>query len=313
MNTHRIEFFVFRMACVAGLLLFALFAYGQGIPAGKPEKAEEAKGLQKDKVVQSVISKDGTKIAYYVQGNGPALILVGGALATGAGASELAQVLSPHFKVYSYDRRGRGDSTDTKPYSVKREIEDLDALIDKAGGSAYIYGKSSGAALALQATRSLGSKIKKLVIYEAPYNDAEGAAQEWKEFKAKLDGLLASNRHADAVIFFMKFVGAPDEAIEKMKASPAWPGMVAIAPTLAYDNAVVGEDRSVPVELIAGIKVSTLVMDGGASVKTMPFMRPTADKIAKAIPSAQRLTIEGQGHDVSSQALVPILTKFFSN
>jgi hypothetical protein len=109
----------------------------------------------------------------------------------------------------------------------------------------------------------------------------------------------------------MKFVGAPDEAIAKMKTSPAWPQMEAMAPTLAYDNAVLGDDRSVPVARAARIKAVTLVMDGGASRETLPFMRPTADKIAQAIPNAQRRTVEGQGHDVSSKVVAPILAEFF--
>jgi pimeloyl-ACP methyl ester carboxylesterase len=263
--------------------------------------------------MQFVTSKDGTKIAYDKLGKGPAVILVSGALATRSSAAELAQLLAPHFTVYSYDRRGRGDSADTKPYSVRREIEDIEALIDAAGGSAYVYGKSSGACLALEATSSLGDKVKTLAIYEAPYSEAEGAAKEWQEFRSKLDGLLAEDRRADAVTLFMKFVGAPDDAIAEMKASPAWPSMEAMAPTLAYDNAVVGEDRSVPVEVAAKVKAITLVMDGGASLETMPFMRPTAEKLATVIPKAQRRTIEGQGHDISSKVLAPVLVRFFSN
>ncbi len=313
MSTNRFEFFIFRVACLFGFFCIGLFAHGQDVSSGKLDKAEEIRGIPKEKTVQSVTSKDGTKIAYDVHGKGSALILVGGALSARSGSSELAQLLAPHFKVYSYDRRGRGDSTDTRPYSVNREVEDLDALIDEAGGSAFVYGKSSGGALALEATRSLGSKVRKLAIYEVPYNNAAGAAQEWKEFSAKLEELLSANRHADAVTFFMKFVGAPDEAIAEMKASPTWQAMVTMAPTLAYDNAVVGEDRSVPIKVATGIKASTLILDGGASMKTMPFMRPTADTLATLIPGAQRRTIEGQGHDLSSQTLAPILVKFFAN
>jgi pimeloyl-ACP methyl ester carboxylesterase len=293
---------LFRTACLAGLLSLAFFfADGQA----------EAQRADKGKAMQRVTSKDGTQIAYDKSGKGPALILVNGAFATRSSNSELAQLLANHFTVYSYDRRGRGDSADTKPYSVQREIEDIAALIDAAGGSAYVYGKSSGACLALEATSSLGDKVKKLAIYEAPYSEAEGAAKEWREFRSKLDGLLAADRRADAVTLFMKFVGAPDEAIAEMKASAAWPDMEAMAPTLAYDNAVVGDDRSVPVERAAKVKAVTLVMDGGASLEAMPFMRPTADKLAKVIPGAQRRTIEGQAHDVSAKALAPILVKFF--
>ena len=258
-----------------------------------------------------VTSRDGTRIAYDKLGKGPVLILVGGALADRSGGAELAQLLAPHFTVYSYDRRGRGDSTDTKPHSVKREIEDLEALIDGAGGSAYVYGKSSGASLALQATAALGNKVRKLALYEAPYSEAEGAAKQWQEFRARLDALLAADRRADAVTLFMKFVGAPDEAIAKMKASPAWAGMLAMAPTLAYDNAVVGDDRSVPAAIAGKVKAPTLVMDGGASLAPAPFMRATADKLGKTIPGAQREVVEGQAHDVSAKALAPILVTFF--
>jgi pimeloyl-ACP methyl ester carboxylesterase len=262
--------------------------------------------------MHTVISRDGTRISYDKWGTGPAVIVVNGALADRSGSSELAQLLASHLTVYSYDRRGRGDSADTKPYSVKREIEDIEALVDSAGGSAYVYGKSSGASLALQAASTLGAKVKKLALYEPPYSEADGAAKEWRQFRAKLDGILAADRRGDAITLFMTFVGAPDEAVATMKTSPAWPGMVAMAPTLAYDTAVVGDDRSVPVEIAATVKASTLVMDGSASSGPMPFMRPTADKLAKAIPGAQRHVVEGQAHDVSPKVLAPILLKFFN-
>jgi pimeloyl-ACP methyl ester carboxylesterase len=298
------SFLRFRTACLAAILSLACFAQAKEVNRGKNMQSGNS---------TFVTSKDGTKIAYDKIGEGPALILVGGALSDRSGAAPFAAPLSKHFTVYSYDRRGRGGSGDVKPYSVAREVEDLEALIEAAGGSAYVYGKSSGAALALRAASSLGNKIPKLALYEAPYSDAEGAAREWKAFRAKLDGLLAADRRADAVSEFLEFVGAPKEAIDGMKASPAWGGMVAMAPTLAYDNAILGEDRSVPVKTAAKVKAKTLVMDGGASLKTMPFMRPTADKIAGAIPQAERRTLEGQGHDVDPKVLTPALVKFYLN
>jgi pimeloyl-ACP methyl ester carboxylesterase len=174
-----------------------------------------------------------------------------------------------------------------------------------------VYGKSSGASLALQAASALGDKVKKLALYEPPYSDAEGAASEWRAFTARIDGLLSAERPDEALTLFLKFVGAPDEVLEKMKASPAWPGMVAMAPTLAHDNAVVGYDRSVPVAVAAQVKATTLVMDGSASLGPMPFMRPTADKLAQVIPGARRLVIEGQAHDVDAKVLAPVLIQFF--
>ena len=286
-----------------GVLSFAFLA--------KSVVSAEAPLAGKGTPPQFVTSRDGTRIAYDTWGKGPAVIVVGGALSDRAGGAELGKLLSENFTVYSYDRRGRGDSTDTKPYSVQREIEDLEALIENAGGSAHIYGKSSGAGLALRATAVLGDKVRKLALYEAPYSDAEGAAKDWREFRAKLDALLAADRRADAITLFMKFVGAPDEAIAQMKSSPAWPRMMAMAPTLAYDNAVLGDDRSVPVEVAAKVRATTLVVDGSASLIPQPFMRATADKLGKTIPGARRQVIEGQAHDVSAQALAPILITFF--
>ena len=261
--------------------------------------------------LQTTTSADGTTIAYDRLGSGPAVVLVCGGSVDRQSNAGLAQVLASDFTVYNFDRRGRGDSGDTPPYAIEREIEDIEALIDSAGGSAFVYGKSSGASLALQAASSLGGKVKKLALYEAPYSEADGAANAWKEFRAKLDAHLAANRRADAVSLFLQFVGMPAPALEKLKASPAWPAMEAMAPTLAYDNAVLGDTRSVPVETAAKVKAKTLVMDGGASLETMPFMRATADKLGKTIPNAQRLTIEGQAHDVSSKVMAPVLLGFF--
>jgi pimeloyl-ACP methyl ester carboxylesterase len=293
---------LFRPAGLVFLLSLACSANAQTTPEGA--SADKGKTMH-------VTSRDGTRIAYDTWGKGPAIILVNGALADRKGNAELAQLLADRFTVYSYDRRGRGDSTDTKPYSVKREIEDMAALIDAAGGSAFLYGKSSGASLALQAAAALGGKVEKLALYEAPYNDAEGAAREWKEFTAKLEDLLAADRRAESVTLFLKFAGVPDEVFAKLKASPAWAGMLTMAPTLSYDNAVVGEDRSVPVAIAARVKADTLVMDGGGSLKPMPFMRATADKLGKTIPGARRQVIEGQAHDVSSKVLAPLLLTFF--
>ncbi len=304
MNIQRTSPILSRSVYLAALMLLVAFAHAQS-PA-------TASGVDKGKTTQTAKSRDGTRITYDKVGKGPAVIVVGGALSDRAGGAELAQLLAARLTVYSYDRRGRSDSGDTKPYSVQREVEDIYALIDSAGGSAYVYGKSSGAALALQAAAALGSKVRKLALYEAPYSEAEGAAGEWKAFTAKLDGLLAANQRAEAITSFMKFVGAPEDVVAKMKASPAWPGMLAMAPTLAYDNAVLGADRSVPVGVAAKVKAPTLVMDGSASLGPMPFMRPTADKLAKAIPNAQRRVVEGQAHDVSAKALAPILLEFFN-
>jgi pimeloyl-ACP methyl ester carboxylesterase len=260
--------------------------------------------------MNTVTAKDGTSIAYDTQGQGPAVILVGGALNTRLSGSQLAQPLSEHFTVYTYDRRGRGDSGDTKPYAVEREVEDIEAIIDQAGGVACLYGHSSGAALALEAALKLGGKVKKLAMYEAPYNDEDEAKRAWKEYTTQLTNLLAANRPGDAVALFMKLVGTPVEQIEGMRYSPSWSSLEALAPTLAYDHtAIMGEDASVPTERAASVIVPTLTMNGGASYA---FMYDTAKALSNAIPQGQIRTLEGQTHDVDPKVLARVLAKFFT-
>jgi pimeloyl-ACP methyl ester carboxylesterase len=262
--------------------------------------------------MQVVTSKDGTRIAYDKQGEGPAVILVAGATCARLSWSgpHLSNLLAPHFTVYNYDRRGRGDSGDTKPYAVAREVEDIEALIDEAGGSAYLYGHSSGAALVLEAAIQLGPKIKKLALYEAPYNDDAQAKLAWRNYIKQLTEALAADRRGDAVAAFMQYVGMPADQITAMRQSPAWPQLESIAPTLAYDHAgIMGEDDSIPTERIAVITAPALIINGGAS---FPFMYDTAQALSKAIPHARLRTLEGQTHDVDVDALAPVLVEFFS-
>lgn len=259
----------------------------------------------------TVISKDGTTIAYDQSGQGAPLILVDGAICYRAFGpmGALAPLLANHFTVIKYDRRGRGESGDTLPHAVERELEDIDALIQEAGGSAFVYGISSGGALALEAAASLGDKISKLAIYEVPYN-AE-ARQEWREYHQNLTNALAAGRRGDAVTAFMTLVGTPADQVEGMRHAPVWPMFEAVAPTLAYDAAALGEsDRSAPVERAAAVTVPTLVMAGG---ETFPFMHDTARALAKAIPNATYRVLEGQTHDVAPDVIAPVLIEFFQS
>ena len=263
-------------------------------------------------VPKTVTSKDGTTIAFDQSGTGPVIILVDGALqyrAFDQGMAELADLLAKHFTVIHYDRRGRGDSTDIQPYALEREIEDIEAVIDAAGGSASLYGISSGAALAMEATIKLGDKVNKLAMYEAPYNDDKTAQQAWKEYTKKLAELLAADRNGDAVRLFMMLVGATSDQVDEIRQTPMWPLWESIAPTLAYDHiAALGENAMVPVERAGRVTVPTLVMDGAES---FPFMHETAKVLANAIPKAQHRTFEGQTHEVASEALAPVLVEFF--
>lgn len=261
--------------------------------------------------MKTVTSKDGTTIAFDLSGQGPVVILVDGALqyrAFDQGMAELADLLAKHFTVIHYDRRGRGDSGDSHTYELEREIEDIEALIDGAGGSASLYGISSGAALALEAAMALGSKVKKLAMYEPPYNDDENARKGWREYSQKLSELVTAGRAGDAVGHFMMLVGMPPDQLEGMHQHEMWPLWEAVGLTLAYDAVAMGKDSSIPTKRAAKVSAPTLIMTGS---QTFPFMHGTAVALAKAIPNAQHHTLEGQTHEVSAEALAPVLTNFF--
>jgi pimeloyl-ACP methyl ester carboxylesterase len=256
-------------------------------------------------------SPDGTAIAFDQRGTGPALILVDGALTVhSSGSGELARLLSPHFTVYGFDRRGRGESGDTPPYAVDREIEDIEAVIDRAGGRAFLYGHSSGGPLAMRAAIRLGGKVSGLAMYEPPYNNDPAAQEPWSQYLTQLGEALAAGRRGDAVALFMRFVGTPAERVDELRRAPFWPGMAAVAPTLAYDHAaILGRPWSVPAELAARVRVPALVMAGDAS---LPFMPNTARVLSQAIPQGRLATLQGQTHEVQPEALAPVLTDFFT-
>ena len=262
--------------------------------------------------MQTVTSKDGTTIAFDRWGKGPVVILVDGALqyrAFDQGMVQLAELLAPHFNVIHYDRRGRGDSGDTQPYAVQRELEDIEALIDEVGRPASLYGISSGAALALEAALQLGDKVKKLAMYEAPYNDEAAARTAWREYRQDLKDIVDEGRAGDAVGRFMMLVGMPADQVEGMHQHPLWPLWEAVGLTLEYDAAATGEDASVPAKRATKVNVPTLILNGSES---FPFMSITAQTLADAIPNAQHRTLEGQTHEVESAALAPVLIEFFN-
>jgi pimeloyl-ACP methyl ester carboxylesterase len=260
-----------------------------------------------------VTSKDGTSIAYDRQGNGPAVILVGGAFVDRSENAPLATELAERFTVYNYDRRGRGQSGDTLPYAVEREVEDLEALIAEAGGSAHLYGVSSGGALVLEAAAA-GVAADRLAVYEVPYNMADDGPRQQREYVERLQALLAEGRRGDAAELFMRVAGATEEMIAGARSSPVWPGLEALAHTLAYDAACMGDGRP-PADRLARITRPTLVATGGASPESFvggggDFFAKAADAIAASVPQAERVTIEGQTHMVDPKALAPVLERF---
>ncbi len=257
----------------------------------------------------TITSPDGTAIAYERAGSGPPLVLVDGAMCYRAAGPmrPLAAALHGTFTVYTYDRRGRGESSDTAPYAVAREVEDLRALISAAGGEAYVYAISSGAALAL-ATAATGAGITRLALYEPPFlTEVEDGGRK-KEYTDRLHELLDAGRNGDAVALFMTTVGIPAPVIAEMRTQPGWAVLEAIAPTLAYDDEVLGDGR-VPRDLASTIAVPTLVVAGGASPQSL---QRAAQAAAQALPTAEYGTLDGQTHDVAPAALAPVLVEFFT-
>ncbi len=260
--------------------------------------------------MKRVISFDGTPIAFDEYGSGPTLLLIGGALqhrAFDTDTATLATLLAPDFTVLHYDRRGRGDSGDTAPYAVEREIEDIRALIDAAGGSACVFGISSGAALAMQASIKLGDRIQKLAMYEAPFDDDAAARQAWLSFCDQLLALLARDQRGAAIAAFLSMLGTSADALQGMSHAPVWPMFEAVAPTLAYDLAILG-DSTIPVEQSRQVRVPTLLMEGGMCI---PSMRASNLVLARNISGSRHYTVAGQTHFVAAEALAPVLKAFF--
>jgi pimeloyl-ACP methyl ester carboxylesterase len=261
-----------------------------------------------------VTSRDGTPIAFDRVGQGPALILVDGALCSRASGPNgpLAALLAEHFTVYTYDRRGRDASGDTAPYAVEREVEDINALIEEAGGSAYLYGISSGAALALEATAS-GLAVKKLAVFEAPFVVDDTRPPAPADFQAQIDKLLASDRRGDAVRLFMtQGVRVPAVFVAMMRFMPAWSKLKGLAHTLPYDLAVMGDGqrgKPLPTGRWASVTVPTLVLVGG---KSPAWMQHAMQAVAAGLPNAQHRTLPGQTHLVKSAALAPVLVEYFT-
>jgi pimeloyl-ACP methyl ester carboxylesterase len=262
--------------------------------------------------VGQVLSKDGTVIAYDRIGKGRPVILVDGACCYRrmGQSGELAELLARHFTVFTYDRRGRGGSSDTAPYAVEREIEDIAALLNVAGGAAFVWGMSSGAVLALEAANRL-SGIKKLALYEAPLI-VDGSRSTTENDWVGISEAVVADRRSDAVKLFLRSVGAPAFFIALMPLLPMWSKLKAIAHTLPYDGAIVGGNQKgnpLPAGLWASVTVPALVMDGGKSPK---WIRHGNRSLASALPNARYQTLEGQTHMLKPAVHAPVLVEFFN-
>ncbi|MFE7131885.1 alpha/beta fold hydrolase [Streptomyces sp. NPDC057638] len=262
--------------------------------------------------MNTVQSADGTTIAYDRTGEGEALILVGGSFSERAHPTmaQLAAELAPHFTVFNYDRRGRGDSGDAAEYAVEREIEDLAALIAEAGGSARVFGLSAGGALALKAAAA-GLDITRIAVYDPPFVVDENGPRPPAGFTERLAELSSSDRSGEAVEFFMvEGMGAPSEAVAGMKFAPFWAGLEALAHTLPYDTTILGEDFALPAVELSAVTVPTLVVHGS---EADAWLHASAKAVADAVPAAEVHALAGQGIAVDPAALAPELKNFFSN
>jgi len=264
--------------------------------------------------MNTVTTTDGTTIAYSRVGAGPAVVYVSPAFSHRAfdpAMGQIAAALAPHFTVYTYDRRGRGESGDTQPYAIEREIEDLAAVIAEAGGSASVYGHSSGAVLALDAAAH-GLAITKLALYEPPLIVDDSRPPIAADFVAHLNELVANGQRGDAVAYFMmEGPGVPAEVITQMRGDPSWALFEALAPTLPYDAAITAPTMvgaPLPPDRWASVTIPTLVMDGGASPA---YMRNGVAALAHVLPNAEYRTLAGQDHGVAPEAIAPVLDAFF--
>jgi pimeloyl-ACP methyl ester carboxylesterase len=258
--------------------------------------------------METVTSADGTAIAYEVRGEGPTVVLVGGAFNDRNSPADLAEALSRRYTTVTYDRRGRGDSGDTAPYAVDREIEDLVAIIAVVGSPARLYGNSSGGVLAMRAAAA-GVPVERLAILEPPFR-VDGAPPLPHRYRETLVELTAEARHSDAVEYFLtRAVGLPPEAVEQTRRSPAWPAMQRMAPTLVYDTDVTG-DGGLPVALLAEVVTPTLVLGSASSA---PWLRAAASAVAAALPHAEHRSLAGALHSVPPDVLAPALAEFFDS
>jgi pimeloyl-ACP methyl ester carboxylesterase len=251
-----------------------------------------------EKVQKSVLSLDGTTIAFEESGSGPAIILVASALADRSDTVKLASELSPRFRVVNYDRRGRGLSGKEKVYAIEREVEDIEALIDAVGGKAFLFGSSSGAVLALEAATRLPAKVRKLFMYEPPFIIDGSRPPMPADLSRRIEGLVEAGRGSDAVkLFYTEAMGIPGFAVGLMKLlMPGWSKAAAMAQTIPYDLAILEGTQSgkaLPALRWAAERAPVLVMVGG---KSEAFFHSGAKALVDLLPDARYGSLEGRDH-----------------
>lgn len=255
-------------------------------------------------------SKDGTMLAYDIYGDGAPLLFITGATCFRSFEPVLydANAFAEQFTVYNYDRRGRGDSDDTLPYSIERELEDIEAMIDEAGGEANVYGHSSGAILALEAAMKLESKVKRVALYDPAYANNEANLKEFKLLSQELYKMLALGKQDEALCSFLQGIGTPIEIIDEMfRKSPQWATMLGLAPTLAYDTMLAS--HLPPIAKASQLKTPTQIIIGE---KSPASVHEVAKQLDKAIPNTMFNILEGQDHMPDPKIVLQAFAPFFT-
>jgi pimeloyl-ACP methyl ester carboxylesterase len=237
-------------------------------------------------------------------------------LADRSGSRRLARHLAQHFTVLNYDRRGRGKSGDTQPYAVEREVEDIEALIGANGGSAFVFGSSSGAALALEGASKLDGKVKRLFLYEPPFIVDNSRPPMPDNLTEQVNGLVAAGRRDEAVkLFFAKAMGIPNFAVTLMRwLMPGWSKMAGMAHTTPYDLAVMaGTQMGKPLPARRWFAATEPILVAVGS-ESEPFFHSGAKALTEMLPNAQYRSMEGRNHAavvIAPKALADAVGQFF--
>lgn len=256
-----------------------------------------------------VTSADGTPIAFERTGTGPVVVLIGGAFNDRGTVAGLAGTLAPHATAVCYDRRGRGASGASTDYDPEREVQDLAAVIDAVGGSAAVFGHSSGAVIGARAAAE-GLPVRRLALYEPTYVVDGSRPRPGTDLADRVQAMLADgDTDSAAAVFLTEAVGLPQGVVQGMRASDAWGFFTGLAGSLPFDLAVCGPGMELPEQRLARISVPTLVLNGG---NTAPWLAAASRAVAGAIPGAEHRVIDGQDHGILQHpdALREVLTGF---
>ncbi|GIF72102.1 alpha/beta fold hydrolase [Asanoa siamensis] len=263
----------------------------------------------RDLEMHTVTSADGTTIAYEIVGAGEPVVVIGGGLNDRAMFTPFASILSDRFKVYNYDRRGRGDSGtgDAKRYTLEREVEDLAAVLDAVGEPSHVFANCTGGMIAIHAAAA-GVPMMKLGMYEPPYNSPKATQEQMDQ----LEKFIAEDRKEEAVTLFardiVRFI--TPETLEHFKLHPAWQAFQTMAPSTIYDAIISAHHTNIPFSLLPQVTVPTLMLSGRDSSAAI---QEACGIVAEGIPDCTLIRLEGEGHLFNQKTGAPIFADFFAS